>query len=961
MARSILVLLLLGLSAMGAWAAPSPLSDDFDASPVGGGGGPGWRALDIGFAVREGARGRELVAEAPGGRGVTLWQAAPVARRVTLAATVTPRATAGHEWKTAGVGLFASAENFWHLAFVESPDAQGKKHFVELSEMRGGVWNAQDEAATRLTTVEDGGPFAWQFGQTYRLRLTLARDRITGEVFEGGTRRYRCVRLLDRPAVTLGRPMLTASSLTAAFDDARAEGLEAAGPKEIAPYGVPPAIPAFHWGAARAGAAARPDGFFRTQRRGQAWWFVDPQGRPMLAVGTDHVNYNAHFSEKMGYAPYHRKVEAKFGSEEAWSKDATRRLRAWNFNTLGAGGSAKARYRGLAHTEFLSFGADFSSTAALVPKTTWTGWPDVFDPRWARFCDLRAAERCGPERRDPWLLGYFLDNELEWWGKHGQKWGLAEEAWRLPATAAGKRALVASLVRFYSGDAAAFNADFGTKFARFEGLADSQEPAQPLTERGRRALMGFVRQAAQRYFQATTAAVRRHDPNHVILGCRFAHDAPDAAWQWAGRTCDVVSVNMYPRIDFERAHVVGLKEHLGSRFALCHRPLMLTEWSFPALDAHDTQGRPLPSRHGAGMRVDTQAQRAQCYEIMQRALFALPYVVGSDYFMWADEPALGVSAAFPEDSNYGLVSETDAPYALLTAAATRVNAQVADVHSGKIAPPVSPRAAANVPAAPPAASGAAPVFTKTAGGYTLENSQLRLVKDGGGGDIFSHVFRRDNGARGWTELGRYGPLLVPVVGGQNQYVSADRVSDVQVREQGARVVLDVTFEKAAPQPFRGAFRITLEGGRPYFRAQCLWVENTGAQPWQWHGYYHYAMSRLGGDAGDDVLGGPNVPNYWLPVGAWRDPKLRLNYGVLAAASEDRLSVNFWQDEGGGQHPDCLRALDLTLAPRQRWAPHVPEPTVVVFGLRDTDAQPRPWVGLIASLQPAAADKKGTHP
>ena len=69
---------------------------------------------------------------------------------------------------------------------------------------------------------------------------------------------------------------------------------------------------------------------------------------------------------------------------------------------------------------------------------------------------------------------------------------------------------------------------------------------------------------------------------------------------------------------------------------------------------------------------------------MQRDLFGLPFIVGSHYFMWCDEPALGISKTFPEDSNYGLVSESDKPYALLTETAARVNAQMADLHAGRI-------------------------------------------------------------------------------------------------------------------------------------------------------------------------------------------------------------------------------------------------------------------------------------
>lgn len=252
----------------------------------------------------------------------------------------------------------------------------------------------------------------------------------------------------------------------------------------------------------------------------------------------------------------------------------------------------------------------------------------MFDSRFERYCDLLARKLCVPARKDPWLLGYFLDNELEWWGKSHRSWGLAEDTGKLPASAAGKRTLLASLRSYYREDIQAFGTDFGHQPGKFEDLLGATELPQPRTERAKAALDAFVAEAAQRYFQVTTAAVRRQDPNHLIIGCRFAHDAPDAAWRQAGATCDVVTVNVYPRIDLFKERTVGLEEHLRSRYTIRQKPLIITEWSFPALDAKDSTGRPLPCKHGAGMRVDTQEQKAACYAIMQRTLFGLPFALG---------------------------------------------------------------------------------------------------------------------------------------------------------------------------------------------------------------------------------------------------------------------------------------------------------------------------------------------
>ena len=59
--------------------------------------------------------------------------------------------------------------------------------------------------------------------------------------------------------------------------------------------------------------------------------------------------------------------------------------------------------------------------------------------------------------------------------------------------------------------------------------------------------------------------------------------------------------------------------------------------------------------------------------VAARTMLALPFLLGYDYFMWVDEPALGISKEFPEDSNYGLVNEDGRPYELLTKMFTQVH------------------------------------------------------------------------------------------------------------------------------------------------------------------------------------------------------------------------------------------------------------------------------------------------
>jgi hypothetical protein len=419
-------------------------------------------------------------------------------------------------------------------------------------------------------------------------------------------------------------------------------------------------------------------GFFRTAEVDGRWWLVDPDGKPFFAVGTDHVNYQAHFCEKLGYAPYHRNVEAKFGSEEAWATNAIARLQAWGFNELPAGHSLSLRHRGLPHILFGSLGTTFARREWISEPKNWTGFPDVFSPRWAGHCRFSAREAVRDSLGDPWCIGTFIDNELEWFGKQGQ---LVDEVFHLSPRQPAKPALWQWLLRKY-GTVAEVNHHLATDYADEAGfLAATNVPAPSaaLTE----VRNSFLALIAERYFSVAAKALREADPDHLVLGCRFAGSVPEPVLAAAGKYNDVFTFNTYPHVDFENVWspdgtggvVERVPRELSGYFAVARKPILITEWSFPALDSD------LPCQHGAGMRVDTQAQKAACYRIFVNAMADLPFLIGYHYFMWADEPALGISTSFPEDSNYGLVNEKDETYEVLAQAATAANRSAESRHA----------------------------------------------------------------------------------------------------------------------------------------------------------------------------------------------------------------------------------------------------------------------------------------
>jgi len=1088
------------------------------------------------------------------------------AKRVVVEATVVLQKAMGTEWKTAGVAVVLDERNYWHFAFVESPDKQGKRHFVELCEMLDGVWLSQSEPATRLSELESLNPdFNWQYGHPYRVRIELSEREIGGTLCELdgrvlGRRRYR----LDNKAVRFGRPALTCGGFVAAFDDVVVRSQNAVPAPEQTKRRFPPYTQAGRGPLPRE-PKGKATGFFHVEEHDDRWWVIDPKGRPFFIIGTDHANYRVHWCEKLGYAPYHRNMAKRFdGDEQKWAASTAERLLAWGFNSLGANHSPSLRYRGLAWMGFVSFGSGFASISDICPKVHWTGFPNVFHPRFALYCEKRARQLCAPFRNDPWLLGYFLDNELEWYGKEHRDWSLCDEVFKKPAAHSGKRALIAFLRKRYP-TIEQLNEAWGTRVASYEALTASTEPLRHRTERGRADKIDFVRLVAERYFAITTAAIRKHDPNHMILGCRFAGRLPPIG-EIAGKYCDIFSINCYRWVDLETGIVRGFEDDLKKWYDKVKRPFMITEWSFPALDSG------LPCKHGAGQRFDTQAQRARAFTIFQKLLFSTPFMAGSDYFMWVDEPALGISSTFPEDSNYGLVNVHNEPYKPLVEAAARVHPRVYAIHAGQV-PELSvsiekapwrvvvkntgdaegrteveitinsrrTRRAVRVPAGgtttlsieddmraflrpgvgvgqrevegrlacvlrvtadpdqklaevnrrdnvalnvhvdwpayelpeklrwkpgEPLFAGvpivvanptqdplrsvpvAAPLrqlphggalekaakvallmgpgvpkqdigapkeawrqaaaqldrlpsgtdivflapqippftarvytallmdesarikagkgsvrFAQDENGWRVDNGVLQLIKQRAGGNAFDKVLLRGK------ELGRFVPVIWQDVG-QNLWPQPDSAKVVGVSNGPIRLVLDVEFElkpkskqpvrtavdekgkyarvQTGPGAFRTRYRFYVYPNKPWFGARFLWLENTDPRPWGFQAYFHYALSSLAGQAGDDVVGGPDVPNYYRrdQFVMWSDLKAKLHYGICAGRPTD-FQMLFWKDPGGGQHADVRREVRKRLKPGERYAE--PQPIAYVFGASGANDR-RAWATIVEQIR-----------
>jgi hypothetical protein len=396
-------------------------------------------------------------------------------------------------------------------------------------------------------------------------------------------------------------------------------------------------------------------GFFYVSERDGVWWLVTPQGNAFLSKGVNNVSFRADDAPALGYSPYLRAVESKYGSQEAWAEAVVNRLRGWGFNTLGSWSSPSTFGHKMPYTVNLGLatraGADWLKGAV----------GDFFSTDFGEKMEAACRQLCGPRAKDPWLLGYFTDNELRWGADWRGKESLLEEYLRFPEAAAGRNAALEFLKQRYS-DVAPLNQAWGTNVTRWEELSGREQTSGEAVRKDQAAWQEVV---ARRYFAACKNAIRKADPNHLILGCRFAGQAPDPVLRGLSDDVDVVSFNDYGQ--------TAPVETLQNIHRLTKRPIMLTEFSFKAMDSG------LPNTKGAGRPVATQQDRADAFTRYVHGLIDLPFMVGFQWFEHADEPKEGRFDG--ENSNYGVVTIEDRPWDILVESMTGVNAGLETRHA----------------------------------------------------------------------------------------------------------------------------------------------------------------------------------------------------------------------------------------------------------------------------------------
>lgn len=430
--------------------------------------------------------------------------------------------------------------------------------------------------------------------------------------------------------------------------------------------------------------------YFRTEKYKGRWYFVSPNGYAFISLGVNTVtpddsqtyidgrdfmfaslpDAKSVLARFYGYANtssgnaaqgglgvdkgkwfdfYQANLYRTYGINflDEWHENVIKRFKAWGFNTIGNwSDNTLIGLHKLPYTRSIYIRGDYNTVSSGLD---WWGYmPDTFDPKFSQAVDDAVKLATKDNKNDPWLIGYFADNELSW-GKLGDSptdhYSLVMNVLAQTDTSPAKQAFLKQLKGKYT-DITKLAKAWGIDVQQWDAIASKGFNApQPSAEHPaiEQDYGIFLANYADHYFKTVKDSLKKHDPHHLFLGNRFAVKLPEVISSCA-KFCDVISFNTYTMLASQ-----GYDTKL---IAQLDRPIMITEFSFGS--------KTMGALWGGPISVTNEKERGESYQRFVSDAFADPHMVGTHWFQYIDEPLTG-RLLDGENGHVGLVNITDRP------------------------------------------------------------------------------------------------------------------------------------------------------------------------------------------------------------------------------------------------------------------------------------------------------------
>lgn len=408
--------------------------------------------------------------------------------------------------------------------------------------------------------------------------------------------------------------------------------------------------------------SANTDGFWRTGKVGDRWYFINPDGNATVLHGVNSVTPDP--ARDGTTVETQKSYDNLFrGNVRKWAEYAGNILKDYSFNLFNVS-PRRARYywdymtdrstgilrspdrkieNGQVETLYLlrTFAWDYKSMhGVLLPDSEYNKFILLFHPEYLEYIEKLAKEATAPFKDAKNIVGYFIDNELPFNSYQD----------RYPLKGIELEHFLTLKDRF--NDEFKGPREYAEKFMRDRGV-------EPVKENITKALRDEFRyEVARYYYKTTTEAIRKADPNHLILGSRLFDSSMYNEWtvKACAEYCDAVSVNYY---NYWQPTEEYCKNQLG---VWMDKPFIVTE--FYVKDENASYGSvPYENLEGAGWIVKNQRSRGYYYQNFCIRLLEMGNCTGWMWFEFMDNYGSAASGSTQwTGSNKGIVSARFEPY-----------------------------------------------------------------------------------------------------------------------------------------------------------------------------------------------------------------------------------------------------------------------------------------------------------
>jgi len=375
--------------------------------------------------------------------------------------------------------------------------------------------------------------------------------------------------------------------------------------------------------------------FVHLEQIDDIWTMVNGDGEAFIPLGMNHVGplsrfapYNKDYWEEKIGGNILNNGSVNFKSEGAkkWLELIAKDHKDYGFNTLAFHHPHTMPTEYCNELKLYYYGkikVSHVNAKRVKQFSKEKQFPDVFDPAWTQKLDAFVKKYTAKHKDSKYLLGYSYEDLPAYtvYNLDKRVTNFVHHPWILdilskPGKTKGKTVWIQVLKSQYTSATAAGEM-YGLTVTSWYDFYEISEYGMPKNSK-----KGFEDQAlmnseiVEAYHKAHHDAIRKYDPNHLILGDKIqnARMQPDWVWNTVKDYLDVILVQDYDF--FSPAHEKKLKRI----YQLTGKPIINGDHAYGTLRPHMHKVK--------GVKVPTIENKGQQYAVYLKGIMNLPFMLG---------------------------------------------------------------------------------------------------------------------------------------------------------------------------------------------------------------------------------------------------------------------------------------------------------------------------------------------